>query len=427
MNSKLTTAISNLTFQQIKPVRSNFGSDRDFEKALQNYYDTIGKAKDKVFIYNNNNINLKELDFSNSGFKATDQANNGTRYSANYNNNNNNGKNSNNNSGRRNVEELVVEISDEKLMQSWNQSKIEKNNEFIQRFITYTERANVQATNISLRYVDSEDPGRLQPVLTNYQRAVGHLEEVANLELGPNSSYKQQQVVRDADYQLQIMKEWGDRDPTAAGIMRSLKPTQFRQYHSRVYQLLKSGFPLSLYGLADFIFNSSRTYAHASLTSWGCSVVFFCKIMRREVDDAERAYWKAAMKGYVRAVPEGVAKVKGAITGPLMEEMMEWGQKKNNKNEDNIPIHYRNALWLQHAGGFRTGELQLILPSCITWSEKYGCHKIVIPKQKDPHAPSRTQIEMEVHYTDPKRNELIRQMLQFHQGGPDSPLDQRLW
>ena len=163
-----------------------------------------------------------------------------------------------------------------------------------------------------------------------------------------------------------------------------------------------------------------RSFAHKSLDGWGAGINLFAAVLGQPPTPAQREVWALVRKGMKRLTPEGIAKVKGAITRDLVDEMLEWGRRKRNNREDNIPKELRDGFLLQHAAGVRTSELELIRSSNITFDEKRNCYLIVFKKQKDPLAGSRSAVLVEEHDTDSTRNAAIHDLLKSaHERGDD--------
>ena len=140
--------------------------------------------------------------------------------------------------------------------------------------------------------------------------------------------------------------------------------------------------------------SSPRTFAHKSLDGWSAAINLFSAFFNREVSAAEKDFWRRFKKGFKRMTPKGVAKVKGAITRDMMQEML---ASPRIFDAENI----RDGLMLQHAGGLRTSEVELVRVSNPTFDE---APKILYRFSEDerPHQSERNELLIEYHYTSPR-------------------------
>jgi hypothetical protein len=146
---------------------------------------------------------------------------------------------------------------------------------------------------------------------------------------------REKELVSAKIYQTNLLAKLRDSNPTGVIILKGVKALSLRRYHSRVYQVLKAGYPVSLYGLAGFLATHNRTYAHGSLDAWACSINLFSSFLERETTDAEKDYWHRFKKGMKVCTPEGVAKVKGAITRTMVDDIIERRSSRRTNERSN--------------------------------------------------------------------------------------------
>lgn len=228
------------------------------------------------------------------------------------------------------------------------------------------------------------------------------------------------------EYRVNIMNKLEPSSKVNLFILNSVLALTLRRYHSRVHQVIQAGYPISLYGLAGFLATNPRVFSHKSLDGWSCAINLFSAYVDREVTPAEMSFWARFRKGLKRATPEGVARVKGAVTRDLVIEMLKWGSEVTNKKtgKTRMPANLREGLMLQHAAGLRTSEIELVRNTNTRFDKDRQCYIIGFQKQKDGHAVERGEVLMEYHHTDPYWNDEIKKLVERIEkaGVPDATL-----
>lgn len=210
------------------------------------------------------------------------------------------------------------------------------------------------------------------------------------------------QATKDFEYKETVIRRVTDVYSKAK--LSGLAPSTFRQYHSRVYQLVKAGYEPTLPGLGRFLAErafaeDSRFFAHSSLSTWRSAVVHFGVALgyyfptSRDITEFRKL--KAGLKGMNA---EGVTRVKGAITRKGVQEMVEWA-KSNVAPQDQT--WFVDGIIVQHAFGLRTSEVPNVAKhNCRLDPQSPLQFLHTCPKNKDALAYHRDDMKVEYHYSD---------------------------